>query len=69
MTALHLAVERGYDAIARLLLEKGAEPNARAWAGNRDLQYGGLVFESLGWTALHQAAFGGRDDIVQLLLY
>eukprot|EP00741_Cyanophora_paradoxa_P012870 tig00020629_g12427.t1 len=46
LTALMLACQRGHEDIARLLLERGAYVNAR---------------DERGFTALLQAAFGGRE--------
>ena len=67
-TALKLAVGCGQDAVARLLLEKGADPNATFWPGNKDFQVENSVLDSEGWTPLHQAAVIGAMDMVQLLL-
>ncbi|KAI1207284.1 uncharacterized protein F4807DRAFT_183125 [Annulohypoxylon truncatum] len=58
ITTLHLAVRCGYDAIARLLLEKGANPNVLCHAENGRVK----------WTALHLAVFMGRKATVELLL-
>ncbi|KAI0537678.1 hypothetical protein GGR58DRAFT_527099 [Xylaria digitata] len=67
-TPLHLAARREDEVIARLLLEKGADPNARVWPDNRFLQLGDKRLTGRGWTALHEAAFKGREAIVKLLL-
>ena len=53
LTPLHLAVRSGHDALARLLISRGADVNARA----RD-----------GRTPLHLAAAGGHESAVKLLL-
>ena len=52
LTALRLAVANGREAVARLLLEKGARDT-----GNMD-----------GVTSLHTAALKGNENMVQLLL-
>jgi hypothetical protein len=58
-TALHIVSRGEYDSqehgvgIARLLLERGVDVNAR---------------EKDGWTSLHWAAFKGRVEVAQLLL-
>ena len=53
LTPLHLAVRSGHDALARLLISRGADVNSRA----RD-----------GRTPLHLAAAGGHESAVKLLL-
>jgi|EP01047_Picozoa_sp_COSAG01_P024172 ankyrin repeat protein len=53
-TALHCAAMRGRPDVTRLLLEAGANPNAKTKSG--------------GETPLHQAAEGGFPDIVVELL-
>ena len=50
---LHSAAAGGHTAVARLLLEHGADPNAR--------QEGGFV-------PLHAAAQAGNDELYELLL-
>jgi ankyrin repeat protein len=50
---LYLAARGGHRAIALLLLEKGADINAKIKGG---------------WTALHGAAFRGHSEVVRLLL-
>ncbi|RYC65956.1 hypothetical protein CHU98_g217 [Xylaria longipes] len=67
-TALRLAVKYERDVIAKLLLEKGADPNEKFLPGNRFLQFGDQAFRGCGWTALHEAAYHGREAIVPLLL-
>ncbi len=67
-TALKLALGSGQDALARLLLKKGADPNATLWPGNKGFQIGNSMFDLGGWTPLHQASFLGAMDMVQLLL-
>lgn len=51
--ALHEAAWCGQEAVVRLLLEKGADPEAK---------------NSNKWTALHVAAVNGHDAMVRLLL-
>ncbi|KAJ2996238.1 hypothetical protein NUW58_g1038 [Xylaria curta] len=67
-TALHLAARHGHEALARLLLEKEADPNARSRPEDEDLQLGGERLTSHGWTALHEAASAGHEAIFKLLL-
>ena len=50
---LHAAAAAKEAEIVRLLLDRGADPNAR---------------QQLGYTALMECARGGRDDMVKLLL-
>jgi ankyrin repeat protein len=53
-TALHWAAERGYAAVAEVLLEAGASPAAATRIGSH--------------TPLHVAATYGRADVVRLLI-
>ncbi len=50
---LQAAVDQGEVAAVRQLLEAGTSPNGRA---------------SGGWTALHRAAYGGKEEIARVLL-
>jgi ankyrin repeat protein len=52
-TPLHLAVERGHTDLGQLLIDKGADPDAR---------------DDWQETPLHLAARGGRTDLVRLLI-
>lgn len=52
-TPLHLAAERGYDVVSRLLIEKGAQLNPR---------------DKKKYTPLHLAAENGHKAVVTLLL-
>ncbi|CAN0141621.1 unnamed protein product, partial [Chrysoparadoxa australica] len=52
-TPLHRAAKEGHLEIARLLVEKGAEVNAKGDAE---------------WTPLHCSSFHGNLEVVQLLL-
>jgi ankyrin repeat protein len=54
-TALHLAAMNGHLEIVKLLLEHGADVNAK-------------TKEGYGYTALHSAASNGHLEIVKLLL-
>eukprot|EP00929_Paragymnodinium_shiwhaense_P048577 TRINITY_DN24541_c0_g1_i1.p1 TRINITY_DN24541_c0_g1~~TRINITY_DN24541_c0_g1_i1.p1 ORF type:complete len:174 (+),score=31.19 TRINITY_DN24541_c0_g1_i1:333-854(+) len=52
-TALHSAAQQGHDAVAKMLLEHGAEPNACAESGD---------------TALHNACAKGHLEMAKLLV-
>jgi len=52
LTCLHAASENGHLAICRLLLDKGAQVEAK---------------DRSGWTPLHYAAYKGHVEIVRLL--
>ena len=52
MTCLHAAADNGHLAICRLLIDKGAQVEAK---------------NSHGWTPLHHAAYRGHIEIVRLL--
>lgn len=52
-TVLYRAAFRGHSAVVNLLLERGADPNLKGWAG---------------LTPLHAAAMAGREEVVRLLL-
>jgi uncharacterized protein len=52
---LSSAIEAGHDAVARLLVERGADPNWSEPTAPKG-------------RALHSAAFGGKRELVQLLL-
>lgn len=52
-TALHYAAEHGYEDLAKLLIEKGANVNA---------------VDAKGDTPLHLAALRGKSDVAKLLL-
>jgi ankyrin repeat protein len=56
-TPLHLAARGGHRDVAELLLQRGAEVNARA-----EGEFGH------GLTPLHEAARGGHREVVKLLL-
>lgn len=57
-TPLELAVGLGYTEIAALLIDRGANVNARS--------FGGLT--ASGWTPLHLAAFRGHREVAALLI-
>ena len=52
-TPLHWAAKKGHKEIAELLIEKGADLNAK---------------QNLGWTPLHNAASSGHKEIAELLI-
>jgi ankyrin repeat protein len=83
-TALSWAAERGHEAVVRLLLEKGADVEAKTTFGETALpiaarggheavvrlllEKGADVEANNGWTALHWAAGVGHEAVVRLLL-
>jgi len=52
-TTLHLAAERGNEALVRLLIDNRVDIKAK---------------DDAGWTALHSAAKGGNKEVVRLLV-
>lgn len=52
---VHLTAQKGHDALAKLLVERGAEPNGRSQHRNRE-------------TPLHCAARSGKASTVQALV-
>ncbi|KAI1462718.1 hypothetical protein F4805DRAFT_6783 [Annulohypoxylon moriforme] len=72
MTVLHLAAAYGHEAIARLMLQRGANPNVLSRPEKLHIESGhqweNLKSEHAKSTPLHIAAFSGRKAIVQLLL-
>ena len=52
-TPLHVAARKGHVEIAKLLLERGADPN---------------IGDIYGWAPLHEAAQWGRTEVARLLL-
>ncbi|MCS7272885.1 MAG: ankyrin repeat domain-containing protein [Fimbriimonadales bacterium] len=61
LTALSLAVIRGYDDIALLLIEKGASLDARDRSGDRENRYPGN-------SPVHYAAIYGRTRVLKAML-
>lgn len=61
LTALSVAVIRGYEDIALLLIEKGASLDARDKSGDRDNQHPGN-------SPVHYAAIYGRTRVLQAML-
>ena len=53
-TALHLAAEKGYRGVCKVLLDAGADVNQSN--------------VSVGWTGLHYAAYEGHVDVLRMLL-
>jgi len=53
ITALHVAAENGYEPVVQLLMEKGADVEAK---------------DEDGEVALHQAADNGHEAVVKLLI-
>ncbi|EED24412.1 ankyrin repeat-containing protein, putative [Talaromyces stipitatus ATCC 10500] len=66
-TPLHLAAERGHNTIAMLLLEHGADPNAKDGTWSAQIGHHRINKSNI-WTALHAAAYYGHETIVQLLI-
>ena len=50
-TALHMAAEKGFRGVCKVLLDAGADVNQRN--------------ESVGWTAVHYAAYEGHADVLR----
>ncbi|MCX7993246.1 MAG: ankyrin repeat domain-containing protein [Fimbriimonadales bacterium] len=61
LTALSIAVIRGYDEIALLLIEKGASLDARDKSGDRENR-------TPGNSPVHYAAIYGRTRVLQAML-
>lgn len=61
LTALSIAVIRGYDDIALLLIEKGASLDARDRSGDRENRHPGN-------SPVHYAAVYGRTRVLQAML-
>eukprot|EP00090_Calanus_glacialis_P032443 TRINITY_DN53738_c0_g1_i1.p1 TRINITY_DN53738_c0_g1~~TRINITY_DN53738_c0_g1_i1.p1 ORF type:complete len:628 (+),score=157.87 TRINITY_DN53738_c0_g1_i1:133-2016(+) len=53
-TALHLAAEKGYRGVCKVLLDAGADVNQKN--------------NSVGWTAVHYAAYEGHSDVLRMLI-
>lgn len=65
-TALHVAALKGFVSIASLLLQHGADPNARTTQGPTDMYSGSP--QVLGEAPMHTAARHGHVEVVRLLL-
>ena len=65
MTALFLAARGGHEAVVRLLLEKGADVNAKAYLGRTALH---VVAEGEDVYRTHVVAEGEAEAVMQLLL-
>jgi ankyrin repeat protein len=65
-TTLHLAAEHGYEHIARLLIENGADVDA--WIPQWHCNDGDFNYETARETSLHIAARLGHEGVVQTLL-
>ncbi|MCS7301406.1 MAG: ankyrin repeat domain-containing protein, partial [Fimbriimonadales bacterium] len=61
LTALSIAIIRGYDDIALLLIEKGASLDARDKSGDRENRHPGN-------SPVHYAAIYGRTRVLQAML-
>jgi len=53
-TALQLAAERGYRGVCKVLIDAGADVNKKNL--------------SVGWTAVHYAAYEGHSDVLRMLI-
>ena len=53
-TALHLAAEKGYRGVCKVLLDAGADVNQKNI--------------SVGWSAIHYAAYEGHSDVLRMLI-
>ena len=53
-TALHLAAEKGYRGVCKVLIDGGADVNQKN--------------DSVGWTAVHYAAYEGHGDVLRMLI-
>jgi len=53
-TALQLASERGYRGVCKVLIDAGADVNKKN--------------VSVGWTAVHYAAYEGHSDVLRMLI-
>ena len=52
--AIHLATEKGYRGVCKVLIDAGADVNQRNL--------------SVGWTAVHYAAYEGHTDLLRMLI-
>eukprot|EP00092_Neocalanus_flemingeri_P080238 GFUD01100073.1.p1 GENE.GFUD01100073.1~~GFUD01100073.1.p1 ORF type:complete len:644 (-),score=201.76 GFUD01100073.1:19-1950(-) len=53
-TALHLAAEKGFRGVCKVLIDGGSDVNQKN--------------DSVGWTAVHYAAYEGHGDVLRMLI-